>query len=239
MMSGHDEFYIGYEGVMPAQTRRTVIGAIVVALAAGLTAGLLFVSQQRALAEARFEFGHVQTFEGYLSMTPAPVLLVREGQQMHPHWLVSPGKFGPQPALRQSGAGWVTLSGKLVDRDPWRMIEVAPGSVRTVDARAPIPAVFAPPARQRILRGEIVDSKCFLGVMNPGERTVHRDCAMRCLSGGVPAMLAYEDETGSHLALLLGADADTLRRGVGNAVTLSGLLSGPEESQVFALAGGQ
>ena len=237
MMSAHDEFYIGYEGVMPARTRRAVIGAIVIAMAAGLTAALLFVSQQRALAEARFEFGHVQTFEGYLWMTPAPVLLVREHQAVRPHWLVSPGKFGPQPALGQSGAGWVTLSGKLVDRDPWRMIEVAPGSVRTVDARAPAPVVAAPPARQRVLRGEIVDSKCFLGVMNPGERTVHRDCATRCLSGGVPAMLAYRDETGSHLALLLGAGPEVLREGVGNTVTLSGVLSGPEEAQVFAVGG--
>ena len=31
------------------------------------------------------------------------------------------------------------------------------------------------------LTGEIADSKCWLGVMNPGEGTVHRDCARRCL----------------------------------------------------------
>jgi hypothetical protein len=27
------------------------------------------------------------------------------------------------------------------------------------------------------LTGEIVDSKCYLGVMNPGQGKVHRDCA--------------------------------------------------------------
>jgi len=35
------------------------------------------------------------------------------------------------------------------------------------------------------LVGEIVDSKCFLGVMNPGQLTTHRACAIRCISGGV------------------------------------------------------
>ena len=37
--------------------------------------------------------------------------------------------------------------------------------------------------------GEIVDSKCFLGVMNPGRLTPHRACAIRCISGGVPPVL--------------------------------------------------
>jgi hypothetical protein len=41
-------------------------------------------------------------------------------------------------------------------------------------------------ADELMLTGEIVDSKCYYGVMNPGEGKVHRDCATRCLSGGVP-----------------------------------------------------
>ena len=38
-----------------------------------------------------------------------------------------------------------------------------------------------------LMRGEIVDSKCFLGVMKPGSGKSHRDCAVRCISGGSPA----------------------------------------------------
>ncbi|MEZ5314225.1 MAG: hypothetical protein R2862_11570 [Thermoanaerobaculia bacterium] len=38
------------------------------------------------------------------------------------------------------------------------------------------------------LRGEIVDSKCFLGVMKPGSGKAHRDCAVRCISGGAPPL---------------------------------------------------
>ena len=40
------------------------------------------------------------------------------------------------------------------------------------------------------LAGEIVDGKCYLGVMNPGEGKVHRDCAARCIAGGAPPLLA-------------------------------------------------
>lgn len=235
-MMGDDEFYIGYEGGMPPRIRRAVSGAVVIAVAAAMMAGLLVVSQQRPLAESRIAFGQVRDFEGYLSLTPAPMLLVREGDTMRPHWLVSAGKFGPLVALGSAADGWVRISGTLIEREQWRMIEMVAGSLRAARSGPPAPTA-QPRARHRVLSGEIVDSKCFLGVMNPGERTVHRDCATRCISGGVPPMLAYRDQAGSHLALLLGADAGVRRQGVGNTVTLTGLLSGPEEAQVFTIGG--
>ena len=53
------------------------------------------------------------------------------------------------------------------------------------------------------LVGEIVDSKCYLGNMNPGNSKVHRDCAVRCLSGGIPPVFATNDLNGSPAVLLL------------------------------------
>jgi hypothetical protein len=46
------------------------------------------------------------------------------------------------------------------------------------------------------LAGEIVDSKCFFGVMNPGELKPHRACAVRCISGGIPPVLCVRDAAG-------------------------------------------
>jgi hypothetical protein len=57
------------------------------------------------------------------------------------------------------------------------------------------------------LRGEIVDSKCHLGVMNPGEGVVHRDCARRCLSGGIPPMLAVRDGHGRKALIVLVSES--------------------------------
>jgi len=48
-----------------------------------------------------------------------------------------------------------------------------------------------------------VDSKCFLGVMNPGQLAPHRACAIRCISGGCPPVLLVRRERGPPLYLLL------------------------------------
>jgi hypothetical protein len=87
------------------------------------------------------------------------------------------------------------------------------------------------PARTRVtLTGEIVDSKCFLGVMNPGEGHVHRDCARRCLSGGIPPMLVVRDgRGGEQLVLLVSEDGEPigrqLTRVAGRPVTVTGQLA--------------
>ena len=48
-----------------------------------------------------------------------------------------------------------------------------------------------------------MDSKCFLGVMNPGQLTPHRACAIRCISGGVPPVLLVRQKDGPAIYLLL------------------------------------
>ena len=91
------------------------------------------------------------------------------------------------------------------------MVEITPGSITVVDA---------PPADQETTRdlgavhltGEIVDSKCYLGVMNPGQGKVHRDCAARCLSGGIPPIFVTADE--HEQFLLVGLDGRALERDV-------------------------
>ena len=59
--------------------------------------------------------------------------------------------------------------------------------------------------------GELVDTKCFLGVMRPATGKVHRGCAIRCLSGGAPPGLLVHDEQGDSVGLLLaGPDGKRL-----------------------------
>ena len=80
-------------------------------------------------------------------------------------------------------------------------------------------AGIAPPAqvplgRQR-LRGEIVDSKCYFGVMKPGQGKAHRDCAVRCISGGAPpafVVRAAGPEGGERtlILLLVGSDGSSI-----------------------------
>ena len=234
-MTNDDDFYIGYESPMPRRLRGAVTVAVAVAIVVGLSAAVVFVSQQRRMADSRFEFGTVRTFTGYLSLSPAPALIIDDGSGPRPHWLVAPGKFGAAAVLGPVRPGWVTLSGTLIERERWRMIEVRQEPVELHATGQAPPADFDAPARPVVVTGEIVDGKCYLGVMNPGERQVHRDCALRCLDGGVPAMFAYEDSSGSHLALMVGADAAIRQQHVGRPVRLSGHLSGPEDALIFSV----
>lgn len=38
------------------------------------------------------------------------------------------------------------------------------------------------------LDGELVDSKCYLGTMKPGDGKTHKSCAILCLRGGIPPL---------------------------------------------------
>ena len=44
------------------------------------------------------------------------------------------------------------------------------------------------------LQGEIIDPKCYFGVMKTGKWKIHRSCAVRCISGGIPLVLATTDK---------------------------------------------
>lgn len=230
MMQGDDEFYIGYEAAMPSGMGRVVrtwvawasLLAVVIVAVATLAA--------RPLAVSRFAYGETRAWTGYLVRLPAPSLLVPDQGGFRRYWLVARGKRGADYFLRGLADGWVTVRGSEVARDPWRMVEGAEALPSREAADRPAPPAAEPgPGRRVSLRGEIVDSKCFLGVMNPGERTVHRDCAIRCLSGGVTPMLAFTDEGGEHrLAVIVDAAGiaplPAIRNQVGRPVEVSGQL---------------
>lgn len=82
------------------------------------------------------------------------------------------------------------------------MLEVVADSLQAVNEGANI-ALPTQDLGTFTLVGEIVDSKCYLGVMNPGETKVHRECAVRCISGGIPPMLVARDVAGNKVALQL------------------------------------
>jgi hypothetical protein len=94
----------------------------------------------------------------------------------------------------------VRLVGSLAQRGTAKLLEV--DSIAS-GAGSAVPAVAQRALGDFELRGEIVDSKCWTGVMNPGQGKTHLDCAVRCLSGGLTPLLVIRDSTGreSHLIL--------------------------------------
>jgi hypothetical protein len=120
----------------------------------------------------------------------------------------------------------VRLQGQLIYRDGATMVETMPGSIVVVGIAPPVQEI----ARDLgivTVNGEIVDTKCYLGVMNPGQGKVHRDCAARCLSGGIPPIFITTD--GHQQLLLVSPDGralgrDALREFIAEPIQIQGVL---------------
>jgi hypothetical protein len=93
------------------------------------------------------------------------------------------------------------------------MIEVLPDAIKTIDDSRPAAVEPVRSLGQVVVRGEIVDSKCHLGVMKPGEGPTHRDCAVRCLLGDIPPMLVPHDHAELGRLSLVSPDGRPFARG--------------------------
>jgi hypothetical protein len=171
---------------------------------------LVLVFAQRPFARSTFEFQQYRDFMGYVELKPYPALLVGRpgGKEYSRYLLVAPGKHGAEAEVRSFAGKAVHLRGSLIYRDGQTMVELVPGSVHVVK-QEPAAVSFAT-VGEVTLTGEIVDSKCYLGVMNPGRTKVHRDCAARCISGGVPPAFVTADG----FYLLTGGDGRPIQHEV-------------------------
>jgi hypothetical protein len=61
--------------------------------------------------------------------------------------------------------------------------------------------------------------------MNPGAGKVHRDCAVRCISGGIPPAFLVRDSSGNLVTLLLANWKRELLEHVAEPVAIRGRLS--------------
>jgi len=207
-MNNGEEFYIGWQNRAPvgigSHVRKTVLFLLLVVLAMAFLLSLA----QRTIGVAVFEWGTVRAFSGTLKWQPYPHLLVqRPGQQggWSAYYLVAPFKFGLNADSIQALDGkQVILKGTLIYRGNQTMVEAQPQSIKPVSAEATreTETKVVNLGRQTLF-GEIVDSKCYLGVMNPGRLTPHRGCAVRCISGGIPPVLLVRQATGPPLYFLL------------------------------------
>jgi len=210
-MNNPDEFYIGWEAKAAPGVRKSVRKiAIGLFLFVAALASCLAVAQS-LIGASFFEWGTQKNFTGILQAHPYPHLLVsRPGvigvaTNASAYYLVAQWKHGlAADVLKPLDGKRVDVKGTLIYRGSQTMIETkaewitpATNSMSVQDLPASISL-----GRQTLV-GEIVDSKCFLGVMNPGQLAPHRACAIRCISGGVPPMFFVRQKSGPPLHLLL------------------------------------
>ena len=205
-----EAFFVGYlplPATLGRFLRRTVAGVAVAFAVVALAAAL----GQRPLGGGIYEYGQESVVAGVLRAAPVPSLWVARpgrgrggGPPLAVVPLVGPGKHGPDAAVMALAGRAVEATGSWIHRGGVALFEVArvatsPGGAAAGgpedDARRPLGKVR--------LSGEIVDSKCYLGVMKPGDGKSHRACAVRCISGGAPAALVARGPEGDTAVLVL------------------------------------
>ena len=228
-----NEFFVGYLPVPPGIARFLRKIVVILGLLAAMLPLVLLRGQGR-FANAAFEFGKVRDFEGTIATRPYPALLVpRPGQSVpqesySSYLLVAAGKHGADNMVAGFDGKQVRLRGQLIYRSGETMVEIEPGSIVLAERAVRTPLGEIRDLGTITVTGEIVDSKCYLGVMNPGSGKVHRDCAARCLSGGIPPI--FITSRGGEQYLLVGPDGraighNALREFIAEPITVTGKLT--------------
>jgi DMSO/TMAO reductase YedYZ heme-binding membrane subunit len=221
-------FFVGYLP-LPAPLQ-SFLRTVVTSLGIGAVAiGIALAMSQSPAAFVQFDYGHPRQFEGILRSRPYPALEVTRSQDASTPanaemLLVGPGKHGADQLIADAANRPARLRGQLIHRDGASAIEVEPGSI-VASASEVIPPLTSEDLGPITLTGEIVDSKCYYGVMNPGSGKVHRDCAARCLSGGIPP--SFVTARAGEIYLLVSEDGQpfphtTLREFAAEWITVRG-----------------
>src|SRR6266700_4764947 len=238
------DFYVGYIQKAPPALARFVRRVIVALAGLAMAVALVLVVAQMRFDASAFEYEKLRTFEGTVALQPYPTLLiarpgeVEEGERNSQYLLVAPGKHGGGELLADFDRKLVRLQGQLIHREGGTMVEVVPGSIVLADAAVPPTQDLVRDIGVVTVTGEIVDGKCYLGVMNPGKGKVHRDCAARCLSGGIPPIFVTTD--GHEQFLLVGLDGralgrDALREFIAEPIQIQGELLETGSTQLLKI----
>ena len=209
------DFYVGYQPNAPSSLARWIRRLVFAVLLVGVVGAAAAALLQNRFAASRFEFGVVKEFTGDVQSKPYPILHASQPDDRS-YLLVAPGKHGADVWFADLDGQEVSLRGSLIYYLDKLMVEVQADSIEVATnaaGRAPEDPVVD--LGEHTLRGEIVGSKCFLGVMKPGRMKPHRACAALCISGGIPPMLLVEIITGEQsLLLLVDADGNAVNRRV-------------------------
>lgn len=211
MADRRHEFYVGYEPRGPRALARRMRVVVALSLAAGLALAVVLTATQRPFDVGVFEFGVDREFVGTIVEAPYPLLLVggRATQPAETYLLIGSGKHGANAWVASLDGRTARVSGSLISNDHRQMIEVH--GIEPLGREATRVPGREFELGQATLVGEIVDSKCFLGVMKPGRGKTHKACAVRCISGGSPPLLRVEDSAGRvDLFLLLAVDGSAV-----------------------------
>ena len=213
----------------PKSIAKHVIKVLLVLFPLSLIVAYLLSTNQKKFSAARFEYGKLTEVTGIYFNKPVPLLKAYDkNRELVTIPLVGYGKHGAETAIMEIeteketslNGREVTMKGILlygdgktilqIDKNDNPLVNIGSGSTFSVVERD---------LGVQTIRGEIVDPKCYFGVMKPGEGKVHRDCAIRCILGGIPPVLHVQNEKGeSNYYLVVGPNGEKMNEAVQNVV---------------------
>lgn len=236
MADNNDNFYVGYLP-LPKGLKGTTAALVAILFALIALDAWLIAKLQPDAGNGRWADQPTE-FVGTLTRDPYPLLRVAKDGLTKTYVVISEEKRGAEAALEKFADGaTIKLTGYEIERAAVGMIQLAATDMSPATA-APV----ADPPREiqgRVsVKGEIVDSKCWLGVMRPGDGHIHKACASICIRGGIPPMLVTRAEGIPAVMLLTLADGRAVPPAlildfVADPVELSGIIEKRGDLTIF------
>ena len=235
-----DQFFIGWLNNVDINTKKAVARFVFPAVLVGFVFLFSFTVMQKKIANAVYRYNEVAEYTGFVSNNPFPHILFTKGKDVFGNPvhevlpLVNAWKFGADSLINQwrskYSSGLATLKGTIIIRDSVQAMELT--SKENAFQTPNSPVSYFKPNIQKIglvtIKGEIIDPKCYLGAMNPGEGKPHRSCAIRCISGGIMPMITYAENNQKKYAVLLGENGEKINSKVldyvAEAIEIKGML---------------
>ena len=207
-----DEFYIGWMPNAPDGIKKHVRKVVLVLICFIIIAGIVLAPGQKKFATSSFEFGSLTELKGVYQQLPVPSLKVMAQNDAFGNAtyvtipLVGYGKFGAEGVITwlekeknvHLDKKEVTLKGTLLYSDGKTLMQIDQNDQpliainNSTQYTTPVITELGPVQ----LAGEILDPKCYFGVMKPGHGKPHRDCAIRCVAGGISPVFRVKNKEG-------------------------------------------
>jgi hypothetical protein len=220
-LNDKDEFYIGWMTSAPDGLARHTRKVLLALLILVIVAGSLLAVQQKQFSTGSFEFGQLTEVTGIYQQFPVPAIKVRSQQDAVGHStyitmpLVGYGKFGAEgviAALEKENHisldnKEVSFKGTLLYSDGKTLLQIDGNDATLLKlsrTNSPLSKKHEMKELGTVgLKGEILDPKCYFGVMKPGYGKPHRDCAIRCIEGGMNPVFHAIDAKGVSVYYLI------------------------------------
>ncbi len=226
------EFYIGWMPASPdgfaKNTRKAVWLIILLAMAIAVIAAV----SQKKFSTGNFEFGKLTEVKGIYFNKPVACLKVINGKDIFGRLsyitipLVGFGKHGADGVItdieKNKNTSFnekeISLKGTLLYNDGKLLMQVDANDNPVTNIGKNADASLLPSTQdlgQQEIKGEIVDPKCYFGVMKPGQGKPHKDCAVRCILGGITPVLRVSNADGaSNYYLIVGTNGEKMNEAV-------------------------